>query len=95
MWVVVFFLSLMSILVVYSATGHSAYKKMQGDTEYYLLRHCFLVFLCFVAMWLAHQVDWYYSKLSRFALILSVPLLIYAYFLEQVLMRHLDGLLFR
>lgn len=81
MWVVVFLLSLMSILVVYSATGTLAYKKMQGDTEYYLLRHSFLVFLCFVAMWLAHQVDYrYYSKLSRFALILSVPLLIYAYF---------------
>ena len=35
-WLVVFLLSLLSILVVYSATGTLAYRFMQGNTEYYL-----------------------------------------------------------
>jgi cell division protein FtsW len=79
-WSVVFALGMLSILVVYSATGTIAYFKYGGNTEYYLLRHSFLVFLSFFAMWAAHKVDYrYYSKLSRLALWLSVPLLIFAW----------------
>jgi cell division protein FtsW len=80
-WFIVFALSIISILVVYSATGTLAYKKMQGDTEFYLIRHTFLVIFCFFAMWIAHKIDYkYYSGLSKIALIVSVPLLLFAYF---------------
>ncbi|WP_026999345.1 FtsW/RodA/SpoVE family cell cycle protein [Eisenibacter elegans] len=76
-WLVVVALSLMSILVVYSATGTLAYKKMQGNTEYYLLKHGALVALSLLVMWVAHQIDYrYYAKLSRLALLASVPLLL-------------------
>ncbi len=76
-WFIVFLLSILSILVVYSSTGSLAYKMMGGDTEYYLFKHSALVLLSLVAMWGAHKVDYrYYSKLSRFALWLSVPLLL-------------------
>ncbi len=76
-WFIVFVLSMFSIMVVYSATGSLAYKMMGGDTEYYLIKHSLLVFLSLVAMWVAHKVDYrYYSKLSRFALWISVPLLL-------------------
>lgn len=79
-WLIVFILSLMSMLVVYSATGTLAYKKMSGNTEYYLFKHSTLVVLSLAAMWLAHKIDYrYYSRLSRFGLWLSVPLLIYAW----------------
>jgi cell division protein FtsW len=79
-WSVVFALGMLSILVVYSATGSISYFKYGGNTEYYLVRHSFLVMLSFFAMWVAHKVDYrYYSKLSRFALYLSVPLLIFAW----------------
>ncbi len=79
-WTVVFALGMLSILVVYSATGTISYFKFDGNTEYYLLRHSFLVFLSFFAMWVAHKIDYrYYSKLSRLALWLSVPLLIFAW----------------
>lgn len=80
-WFIVFALSIISILVVYSATGTLAYKKMQGDTEFYLIRHTFLVIFCFFAMWIAHKIDFrYYAGISRVALIISVPLLVFAYF---------------
>lgn len=76
-WFIVISLSIMSILVVYSATGSLAYQKMQGDTEYYLMKHSLLVVLSLFAMWVAHKIDYrYYSKLSWLALWLSVPLLL-------------------
>lgn len=78
-WAVIFALSLISILVVYSATGTLAFKRMRNP-ESYLIKHTLLVCLGIFAMWAAHKVDYrYYSKLSRFALWLSVPLLIYTF----------------
>ncbi|MGW8121360.1 FtsW/RodA/SpoVE family cell cycle protein [Roseivirga echinicomitans] len=79
-WAVVVCLSLISILVVYSATGSLAYKRMGGNTEYYLFRHSIMVVLAMVVMWIAHKIDYrYYSKLTRYALFISVPLLLYAW----------------
>lgn len=76
-WFIILMLSLLSILVVYSATGSLAYKKMGGDTEYYLFKHSVLVMLSLLVTWIAHKIDFrYYSKLSRLALWLSVPLLV-------------------
>ncbi len=79
-WTVVFALSMFSVLIVYSATGTLAFKKMGGDTEYYLLKHTILVILSLVAMWVCHQIDYrYYSRISRYALLVSVPLLIFTW----------------
>ncbi len=79
-WGIVLALSILSILVVYSATGTLAYRYMEGNTEHYLFRHGLLVLLSLVAMWGAHKIDYrYYARLSRFALWLSVPLLLFAW----------------
>lgn len=79
-WLVVFLLSLFSIVVVYSATGSLAYKMMDGNTEYYLIKHSALVLLSLLAVWLAHKVDYrYYAKISRFLLWISVPLLVFTW----------------
>jgi len=79
-WAIIFAFSIISILVVYSATGSLAYKKMKGDTEYYLIKHSMLVGLSLAAMWLAHKINYkYYSRLSRLALWLSIPLLIFGF----------------
>lgn len=79
-WMVVFCLSVISILIVYSATGSLAYKQMGGNTEYYLIRHTIMVILALVVMWIAHKIDYrYYSKITRYALFISVPLLLYTW----------------
>jgi len=79
-WGVVLFLSLISIAVVYSATGTLAYKSMTS-TEHYLFKHGMLVVLALVLMWFCHRVDYIvYSRLSKFGMWLSVPLLLWAYF---------------
>lgn len=78
-WVVVFTLSLISILVVYSSIGTLAHKR-SVSAEWYLVKHTLMVALGLAAMWLAHKVDYrYYSRLSRLALWVSVPLLIYTW----------------
>ncbi|GAL86990.1 cell division protein [Sporocytophaga myxococcoides] len=80
-WGIILCFSLISILVVYSAIGSLAYKMMKGDTEHYLFKHSFLVFLSLACMWIAHKIDYkYYSKLSKLGLWLSIPLLVFAYF---------------
>lgn len=79
-WMIVFFLSIISILVVYSATGTLAFKRDQ-QVEQYLINHTALLVMGLFAMWVAHKIDYrYYSRLSRLALLISVPLLLYAYF---------------
>ncbi len=78
-WAVVILLSIISILVVYSATGTLAFKRM-SHPEAYLFKHTMLMGLGLSAMWLAHKVDYrYYSRLSRLALWVSVPLLLYTF----------------
>lgn len=79
-WLVVFCLSVFGILVVYSATGSLAYRAAGGNTEKYLFKHTIMVGLSFVVMWVAHKIDYrYYAKITRFALIASIPLLLYAW----------------
>jgi cell division protein FtsW len=78
-WAVVFALSLISILVVYSSIGTLAYKKTQSP-EWLLIKHTVTVIAGLAAMWFAHKVDYrYYSKLSKYALWISIPLLIYTF----------------
>lgn len=80
LWGIVLTFALISIAVVYSATGTLAYKKMGGNTEYYLFKHSSLIFIGLAFVWLAHKINYrYYAKLSLLALVFSVPLLIYTY----------------
>ena len=79
-WIIVFCLSFVSILTVYSATGTLAYQR-DRQVEQYLINHTLLLGFSLFCMWLAHRVDFkYYSRLSRIALLVSVPLLLYAFF---------------
>lgn len=78
-WAVVFSLSLISILVVYSSIGTLAYKNTVSP-ESFLIKHTFTVIVGLAAMWFAHRVDYrYYSRISKVALWVSIPLLIYTF----------------
>lgn len=76
-WVVVAILSLVSMLVVYSATGTHAYQRGGGYPEIFLLKHLgYMAFGLFV-MWGVHKINYVnFSRLSRFALLISIPLLL-------------------
>jgi cell division protein FtsW len=77
-WAVVILLSLISTLVVYSATGSLAYKYQSGNTEYYLLKHVTTLVFGLVLMMVTHNIPHkYFSRFSQLAVIAAVPLLIY------------------
>lgn len=77
-WLVVAFLSLISLLAVYSSTGTLAYKFQSGNTEYYLFKHLSLMVVGIGLMWAAHLLDYrYYSRIAQILLFLSLPLLLY------------------
>jgi cell division protein FtsW len=77
-WGTVISLCLVSLLVVYSATGALAYKMRGGHTEYYLFKQLGVFLLGFVIMWAAHRVNYtVYRRIAVFLFAISIPLLIY------------------
>lgn len=77
-WTITILLALMGVLAVYSAANSRSHG---GSTTKVLFDHLLLIFLSLVATWLAHNLNYkYYSRLSRFALLMSVPLLLYTFF---------------
>jgi cell division protein FtsW len=76
-WGVIFLLSFFSILAVYSSTGTLAYKKMGGNTTYYLVRHGVILGTGIFIIYLVHLIPYrYYFQLSRLFLVLSAFLLV-------------------
>jgi cell division protein FtsW len=74
-------LSAISLLLVYSSTRSLAYKNEHGNTEYYLLRHGFILGVGLFITYVVHQIDHrYFSRIAQMMLILSVPLLLYTKF---------------
>ncbi len=79
-WIIAVAFLLLSILVVYSATGALAYKSRGGNTEYFLFRQTIMVVLSLVAMWGAHRIDYrFYAKISKIALLVAAILLVYTW----------------
>lgn len=50
LWVVLIFLSLVSLVIVYSATGKLAYREAEGNTGYYLIRQMAFLLTGFAIM---------------------------------------------
>ncbi len=77
-WLMVFFLYIVSILAVYSSTGTLAYRFRAGNTEYYLVRHFIIIVLGVGLLYISHNVKYtYYSRLSQLAMYVAVPLLLF------------------
>lgn len=75
-WTVVFLLTIISFLAVYSSTGTLAWKFKDGNTEYYMLKHAVILFFGLLLMYFAHMVKYtYYSRIFQIALYIAVPLL--------------------
>lgn len=76
-WIIVAILSLVSMLIVYSATGTLAYQRGGGYPEVFLFKHIFFTGIGLFVMWWVHRINYtYFSRLSRAALLISIPLLI-------------------
>lgn len=77
-WAIMFLLSLLSILVVYSAVVTLAHKFKQGNTEYYLIKHFVIIALGFGIAYVFHKIKYtVFSKMAQIGFVLSIPLLLY------------------
>lgn len=77
-WAIMLLLSLVSILVVYSAIVTLAHKFKQGNTEYYLIKHVVIIGLGFGLAYLFHKIRYtIFSKVAQIGFFISIPLLLY------------------
>jgi cell division protein FtsW len=80
-WALVLVLSLISIMVVYSATGSLAYKMSKGNTSIYLFKQVAFTLIGLVVVFALHRINYtVFSRVATVLFILSVPLLIYTLF---------------
>jgi cell division protein FtsW len=80
-WLIVFLLSLTSLLAVYSSTSTLAFKLQEGDTEHYFIKHTILLAIGLVVMFFVHKIDYrVFARLSILLLGMSLVLLVYTLF---------------
>lgn len=85
-WIIILLLSMISIMVVYSATGAIAYKKGISVEKYLLFKHVIFVLLGIGMIYIAHLLDYkYYAGISKILMIITVPLLFYTLIFGQSL----------
>lgn len=79
-WFIVAFLSLFSVLAVYSSTGSLAYKYQSGNTEYYLIKHTIIIVTGLMLMYAVHSFGYkIYKPISIIAMVIAIFLQIYTF----------------
>ncbi|GAC1440022.1 MAG: FtsW/RodA/SpoVE family cell cycle protein [Sediminibacterium sp.] len=80
-WGIVVLLSLVSILVVYSATGSLAYKMFRGNTSVYLFKQLSFTLVGMMLIYFLHRINYtIFSRVAMILFMLSIPLLVYTLF---------------
>lgn len=80
-WGIVVLLSLISILVVYSATGSLAYKMYKGNTNVYLFKQVSFSLLGLLVIYFLHRINYtIFSRVATILFLVSIPLLLYTLF---------------
>ena len=77
-WGIVVLLSLISILVVYSATESLAYKMYKGNTNVYLFKQVSFSLVGLLVIYFLHRINYtIFSKVATILFLISIPLLLY------------------
>jgi cell division protein FtsW len=81
LWVILIFLSLISLVIVYSATGKLAYREAHGNTMYYLIRQVIFILVGFgIMLFLVNVVPVsLYFKVSPTLIVITVIALVLAF----------------
>lgn len=80
-WGIVILLALISVLVVYSATGSLAYKMNKGNNEVYLFKQVAFMMIGLALIYFMHRVNYtIYSKVAWIFFLVAIPLLLYTLF---------------
>lgn len=77
-WTIVFLLSLLSILVVYSSVVTLANKYKQGNAESYLIEHAITIVGGIFIMYFIHKLRYtLFSRVGQIGIFLVIPLLLF------------------
>lgn len=80
-WAIVFMLSLVSLLAVYSSANALAIRFNEYSTEYYFVKHLIILLLGMATMYVVHLINYrYISRFTPFLLFISLALLTYTLF---------------
>ena len=80
-WGIVILLAIISVLVVYSATGSLAYKLNKGNNEVYLFKQLAFMLMGMLIIYFLHRVNYIiFSKVATILFLISIPLLVYTLF---------------
>jgi len=78
-WIIIFLLSIISLLVVYSSTGTLAYKVKGGNTSYFFIKQLVLILGCYVIIWVTHKIPYrLYSSWANLGLLIAIGMLLLA-----------------
>ncbi|MBC7589358.1 MAG: FtsW/RodA/SpoVE family cell cycle protein, partial [Chitinophagaceae bacterium] len=79
-WGIVIILALISILVVYSATGSLAYKMNKGNNEIYLFKQLAFTGIGLMVIYFLHRINYtIFSRIATILFFISIPLLLYTW----------------
>jgi cell division protein FtsW len=80
-WGIVILLTIISVLVVYSATGSLAYKMNKGNNEVYLFKQLAFMLMGILIIYFLHRINYIlFSRLATIFFLISIPLLFYTLF---------------
>ncbi|OIR02988.1 lipid II flippase FtsW [mine drainage metagenome] len=80
-WGIVILLAIISVLVVYSATGSLAYKMNRGNSEVYLFKQLAFMMVGMMVIYFLHRINYtIFSRVATILFLVSIPLLIYTLF---------------
>ncbi len=75
-WGIYIALSMISLAVVYSASGNLAYKQTEGSALHYLFKQVGIIVIGFVVMYLMHKIKYsFFSIGSKLGIWLVIPIL--------------------
>ncbi|MDI9358180.1 MAG: FtsW/RodA/SpoVE family cell cycle protein [Phycisphaerales bacterium] len=77
-WGIVILLSMLSLLLIYSATSSLAFKQYQGNSLVYLFKQMMFVLIGILVIYTIHQLNYMvFSRLAVFLFYLSIPLMLF------------------
>lgn len=79
-WGIVILLAIISVLVVYSATGSLAYKMNKGNNEIYLFKQLAFTAIGLMVVYFLHRINYtIFSRIATILFFISIPLLLYTW----------------
>lgn len=82
-WLIVFLITMVSLLGVYTGAGSPVLAKYHS-TEYYLIKHFLLLAGGFLIMYVVHRFDYrMFARFSNIFLYLTIPVLVFTLFLGE------------